>query len=302
VRSKYCKISSHNPVAYPLMPSPSQLLLPVFLLLGANYLIAQETLSPRISLSAAFEKGNLMVALSDVEWRPGLTMAAANLKAGGTASLNLTLLPNTNYVFIASTANGEASDVDLYLRDTAGRTLGQDQEPDGTPVLEFKTTSGGTYQLQVHLAASNEDMEFVALSILSGGGRSVLRQDYEEVANNFFRLASVNRSNFEGINWLSRPNQWCLYGYSLSQNQGATLRQLRPGASDIFFTAAGGPTLRNIDLYLADQSLRIVANDIGADAKPIIRYKTEADANYDLRVEVESSKGPGLLLVGIFQK
>ena len=122
------------------------------------------------------------------------------------------------------------------------------------------------------------------------------------MANTFFRLASVTRSNFANTSWLNQANQWCLFGYSLSENQGTTLRQLRPGTGDIFFTAAGTPNLRNIDLYLADQSQRIIANDIGSGAKPIIRHKTKAGANYDLRVEVERSKGTGLLLVGIFEK
>ncbi len=283
------------------MPSLSQILC-LFALFCGQWLSAQATTSPRASLSAVFEKGNLMVALSDVEWRPGLTMAAARLENGGTISLNLTLQPATNYVFIATTANGESSDVDLYLRDSTGQVVTEDQEPDGTPVLEFSTTAGGTYQLQVHLAGGRQDAEFVALSILRGGGRSVLPQEYEKVANTFFRLASITRSNFANTSWLSQANQWCLFGYSLSENQGATLRQLRPGTGDIFFAAAGSPNLRNIDLYLADQSQRIIANDIGPGAKPIIRHKTKADANFDLRVEVEKSKGSGLLLVGIFKK
>lgn len=290
-------------VTYHLMPSPSKTLyLFVLLLLLDQSLIAQAVISPRESLSTVFEKGNLMVALSGVEWRPGLTMAAARLETGATISLNLTLDPSTNYVFIATTANGDASDVDLYLRNSMGQLQAEDKETDGTPVLEFSTTNGGSYQLQIHLAGSNQPSEFVALSILQGGGRSILRQDYEQVANNFFRMASVTRSNFTGTNWLSKPNQWCLFGYSLHQNQGTTLRQLRPGAGDTFFAAAGSPALRNIDLYLADQSLHIIANDIGPGAKPIIRHKTKANANYDLRVEVENSKGNGLLLVGVFQK
>ena len=117
----------------------SQLLL-LILLSGFNSLTAQAATSPRASLSAVFAKGNLMVALSGVEWRPGLTMAAARLENGATISLNLSLQPATNYVFIATTANGESTDVALYLRDSTGRVVTEDQEPDGTPVLEFSAT------------------------------------------------------------------------------------------------------------------------------------------------------------------
>lgn len=288
-------------VTYHPMPSLSQILF-LALLFSSQWLIAQDAPGPRASLSAVFEKGNLMVALSEMEWRPGLTMAAARLETGGTVSLNLSLRANTRYVFIASTASGGASDADLYLRDTAGRALAQDQEPDGTPVLEYKTTTAGTYQLQLHLAGSNLNEEFVAVNILRGGGQNLFRQEYEQVANNFFRLANVARSNFAGTHWLRQPNQWCLFGYSLGHDKGITLRNLRPGKGDTFFTAAGNSTLTNLDLYLADESLQILANDIGPGAKPIIRHKTDAVSNYDLRVEVKSSEGAGLLLVGIFQK
>jgi len=281
---------------------PSVLPLLFFLaVFSSPWVTAQQDTRPRNSLNAAFEKGNLMVALSEVEWRPGLTMAAARLNAGATISLNLTLRPATRYVFIASTANGDASDVDLYLRDGTGRILAEDQDADGTPILEFKTTEGGAHQIQLHLAGSDRVEEFVALSLLRGGGRIILREEYEKTTQNFFRLANVNRSNFEGTEWLSRPGQWCLLGYSVGKDQGITLRNIRPGEGHTYFAAAGSSTLSNIDLYLANRSLRIVEKDIGPGAKPILRHKTDLGMNYDLRIEVESNKGTGLLLVAIFQ-
>ncbi|MEM9259195.1 MAG: glycosyltransferase N-terminal domain-containing protein, partial [Bacteroidota bacterium] len=74
------------------------------------------------SLSNVFEKGNLMAAISGVEWRPRLCLAAASLSTGKTITLEVALRANVSYTFLAS-AESENYDVDLYLRDQEGKVL-----------------------------------------------------------------------------------------------------------------------------------------------------------------------------------
>ncbi|MFK8164500.1 MAG: hypothetical protein AB8H12_18790 [Lewinella sp.] len=257
--------------------------------------------SPRRALNAAFEKGNLMVALSGVEWRPGLNMAVASLETGKTISLNVSLLANTNYIFIAATAE-DTEDTDLYLRDPSGLIIAEDREQDATPIIEFQTDSAGTYQLQVHLVSSRHSREFVALSLLRGAGRSIPEGEYREVATSFFNSVNDVKAAYSETEWQSAPTQWCAFGYSLSENEGVSLIGLRPGAGPKIFAATGNRNLRNIGLYLANEMQRIVALDNGPDAFPLISYDCSSGDAFDLRVEVERSKSPSFLLVGILKR
>jgi hypothetical protein len=256
--------------------------------------------SPRGALHAAFEKGNLMVALSGVEWRPGLNMAVASLETGKTISLNVSLLANTNYVFIAATEE-EDEDTDLYLRDASGVIVSADKEPDATPIIEFRTDSAGTYQLQVHLVSSRQSRKFVALSLLRGRGRSILEGEYQEVSTSFFNSIDDVKAAYSETQWQATPTQWCAFGYSLSENEGISLLGLRPGPGSKIIAATGSRNLRNIDLYLANEAQQIVAMDNGPDAFPLISYDSPVGASLDLRVEVERGKTPSFLLVGILE-
>jgi len=296
------------------MSHPSRNLLPrstarllFFLLLWGSQLLSAQPIddalrnSPRDALHAAFEKANLMVALSGVEWRPGLNMAVALLETGKTISLNVSLLANTNYVFIAATAEDEG-DTDLYLRAPSGVVINKDKEQDATPIIEFRTDSAGTYQLQIHLVSSRHPREFVVLSLLRSAGRSILESEYREVATSFFNSVDDVKAAYSGTQWHSTPTQWCAFGYSLSENEGISLIGLRPGPGPKIIAATGGRNLRNIDLYLANEMQRIVAMDNGPDAFPLISYDCPAGGSFDLRVEVERGKIPAFLLVGILER
>lgn len=256
--------------------------------------------NPRGALHAAFEKGNLMVALSGVEWRPGLNMAVASLETGKTISLNVSLLANTNYVFLAATE--EEEDTDLYLRDASGEIISQDQEQDATPIIEFRTDSAGIYQLQVHLVSSDQPKKFVALCLLRSAGRSIPEGEYREVTTSFFNSIDEVAASYVNTQWQARPTQWCAFGYSLSEDEGISLIGLRPGPGQKIIAATGSRNHRNIDLYLANEAQQVVASDHGPDAFPLISYNCPAEGSFDLRVEVERSKTPSFLIVGILDK
>ena len=284
-----------------LLPAWFILLICFSTLAGQSTVQSNNQTGPQKALYAAFEKGDLMVAISPVNWRPGLCLAAAQLAVGQTVSLRINLLARTDYVFIGSGAN-QSSDIDLILRDSTGAIVSTDFANDATPVLEYRPVTSGSYTLQVHLVAGAQQREFVALSLLRAGGRVVQEQEYIRVANSFFATAQEIQSAYKETFWQSKPGQWCLFGYSLAEGEGATLQQIQPGPGPHFFAASGSRDLKNIDLYLASEAHKIVAKDNGPNAFPLITYNFPPAATFDLRVEVERSRSNALLLVGVFQQ
>lgn len=251
--------------------------------------------NPRRALNAVFKKGNLMAALSGVEWRPGLNLAAAHLSVGQTISLNLTLSKDIEYIFLAS-GPSERADVDLYLRDANGNLLQEDLEEDGTPVIEFKAPADGIYQLQLHLVAGDKSAAYVALSLLQRRGRPISEQNYRSTTTAFFSGVKEIRSSATGIDWQKKTGEWCLFGYLVQENVGITLRGLRPAPGRKIFTATAGPEPSEITLYLATEAGRIVAGTNPPEFLPLLRYNCPPGAVLDLRV---GTKAFSLVLVAV---
>ena len=271
----------------------------IALLTGIEVTAQTITNSPQKALNTAFQKGSLMTALSGIEHRPGLNLAAAKLAVGQTISLNVTLLKDEDYVFLASGPT-EQTDVDLYLRDATGTLITEDLQQDGTPIIEFTPSNSGTYQLQLHLAAGDVPESFVALSLLRQGGRQISEQEYQRTSNGFFAGTDELTSPDNGAAWQQRPGTWCLFGYALRSKEGISLGGVRSASGRALFTAAG-PKLSEIDLYLADGAGEIAEKAERPEAFPLLQYYAPADAVLDLRVEVKSAKSHVLVLVGVLE-
>jgi hypothetical protein len=260
---------------------------------------------PARSLEYTFNKADLLVAITDMDWRPGLCLAAAPLSVGETAALHLSLEANTRYTFVAS-GSRPATDVDLYLRDENGEVVAEDQEPDATPVLEFRTSVAGQYLLQLRLAGSERPEDFVSLAILCSSGAPLIKDGYQRLASRFFLAAEQLRSGDDmpqiKRDWWRQVPQWSIYGFLLLPDGGASLLDLSTGAKAITFAAAAGDGLRDVDLYLSGGE-HILASTRSGGLNPLLRYETKAlNVRLDLRVEVARAKKTDLVLLGIFQE
>ncbi len=241
-----------------------------------------------------------MVAISSVEWRPGLALAAASLPAGATKSLQLKLTANTNYAFIA-TADNEAVDVDLYLRDSTGQILFQDQEADGTPVLEFHVPATGNYQVQVHLVAGDSTTNFVAVSLLQSSGRSVIERDYRILTNRFFTAASALQSTSETRGWFSHREGWPVLGFILSNNTPTDLSNLNFPAGDYKIIGSGNQAIRDLSLYLANSQGDIVSRSDVKGPYPLLGFNSPEEQSFSLRIIPKGVRKPELILLGALQ-
>lgn len=265
----------------------SQLL---FLLLLVFPLRAQTTLtssSHRQALDNLFEKCNLMVAISEVDWRPGLCIGATRLGRGQTISLRLKLRAGYDYAFVA-TGDHHVTDLDLYLRGPDQETIRLDTESDNTPIVDFTIDSTGGYTLQLHLVAAAQDEAYVAVGFLRDQGLLVREDDYRSL-----RREMLERDLFGG----GTAGNWINLGYLLDRGEGHTLSGLPLPVGQLTVTTSTGPNFRNVDLYLADRERKIVAADYAPDATPKISYRTEQEERYDLRLEVERARQVGLILL-----
>ena len=253
------------------------------------------------AVDGTFAKCDLMVAVSGVEWRSGLCLAAAEVERGSTISLSVTLEADRQYVFIGS---GEATvgDMDLLLRDGAGKTIGEDLESDRTPVVEVDVKQSGTYSLQVHLLNADAPTAFVSVGILSSAGDPLSGEDYRQVSRQFGAAAGAVRAAGGAGRFGTGGGQWSVLGYLLEEGGGATLSNVRLPAGRTFIAATGGERVQNLDLYLAGADREIVRADDDPDAYPMIEYDSPLAAPYDVRLEMPRARGRALVLLGLFTR
>lgn len=284
------------------MSKTLSLLLLAFLSFPGTSVRAQEATTRGLQkvLNRAFEKGNLMVALSAVEWRPGLALAATQLPTGETSTLELALRKNVNYAFIA-TSGDEFTDVDLYLLDEQNNVLAQDQETDGTPILEFWVPATGTYQVQVHIPASNNTDNFVALSLLQSAGQSIIEGDYRLLNNRFFTAAMALSQAKKDLSWFKKPGGWSMLGFTVENNAIIDLSNIRFSPGNYQIAGSAGPQFRNLSLYLANREGEIVSQSKAKSPFPFLEFQAFNTQPHLLRIVPKGPQASGLLLLGIFQ-
>ena len=253
------------------------------------------------TLDGVFTKCHLMVALSGQEWRSGLCLAAAELEGGTTVSLEVQLVAGEEYTFIASTEERN-NDLDLYLRNGEREIVAADDRADGTPVIQFSTENAGRYIIQLHLARATTPAAMVGLGMLSSSGRSLADSEYRRVSAQFTAAAGAVRAAGGASRFGAGRNEWCVYGYLLEEREGATISGLRLARGPNFIAATGTDDVKDLDLYLADEKLRVLRRDRDPDPYPMIEYNNQSDDPILLRVEVEKASRAGLILLGLFTR
>lgn len=251
------------------------------------------------TLNDVFTKCNLMVAVSAVDWRPGLCLAGAQLSVGQSVSLQIDLEAGKHYVFIAGGERGTA-DLDLYLRDSTATEIAADSEDDDTPVVEYSIIKTGTYTLQLHLVSGAEERSMAGVGMLVSNGWPQTKRRFTESSVQFAAAAGAVRAAGGAKVFRYGPGSWCVYGYLLDSGEGATIAGLSLQAGRQFFTATGPESAQDIDLYLAGADGVIHRFDRDRDAFPMIDYTVPVAGPYLLRVEVARARDRGLVLLGLF--
>ena len=255
----------------------------------------------RETLVRNFQRSKLLIALTELEWRPGLHAGVARLAAGETISQSLWLEAGREYAFIGS-GGPEVTDLDVYLRRAGGAALTSDQEPDPSPVVSFVPPKTGAYVLQLHLVGSTEPEALVSFNALATAGTDLVEEDFRNVLRQFGFSHRALHDLEPDLRLTDAPGQWLLYGLLVDEANPVVMHDLRPGGPTCYVATAGSEQFSAIDLYMGDPDGSIVSGDTADDALPLLIFDPQPATPYRLRAEGRGSDGPALLLLGFYQK
>jgi hypothetical protein len=86
------------------------------------------------------------------------------LDQGDTDTWSLTLYSGNDYKVVGA-CDGDCRDVDLFVEDDDGRTVGSDESRDDTPIVNVHINNTGTYKFKVKMYDCKENPCYYGISI-----------------------------------------------------------------------------------------------------------------------------------------
>lgn len=241
-------------------------------------------------------------------YAPQISMVSAFLVEGDYYPMVKNLEPRRNYVVIAA-GDSYATDVNLRIWDESGRLIASDTSSNRLAVVEFNAQRGGQLMIETELYLADEELPIANVScvILQEGGYYVPRSEFDIACQ---RLTDFGESAFADAERQGREldfnmeyGQALLFGGLLGSEDGTMLTNLSFGTGTMLAVAVGDSDAEDLDLTLFGDDDRQLTADWLPNATPVIRYETDEDQLYKLRVTSEAARDsiPTYCLVGLMQ-
>lgn len=233
---------------------------------------------------------------TDFGFTEGVCFLSAFLNKGEDVQFTRDFDGGVKYAVVGGGDDG-TKDLDIVITDDAGNEVAKDTLPDNRPVVEFTPPKPGRYTIKLVMHDAGANGGFGTVGVLKAGGFVVPARNQEAaVANLLAACGDVDRRVKERVLFSSGSNRWAVYGAMVRPGADVTVNMAPPGAGRHVWVAAGDTTAEDVDSYLFNSAMKLLAKDELDDARPVLDYRTDAGAAYTLRVKNVRSRGASLLL------
>lgn len=223
------------------------------------------------------------------------TFMGAFLTGGKFVKFSRQFEAGITYVFLGGSSG--ATDIDIVVRDPEGNIVAGDVEKDATPVVKFKSDSGGVFHVFLHLAKESP-AAFVSLGVMREKGLSIPASRIQEsvygaVAKAAKLSAGVKeRKMGDGLRFHS-GDDWALYGTVMSPGEAIRFGGLDLDGKHVVL-GSGDSATTDINLSLLDSAGKPVASDMEPDALPVLGFNSPGGV-YTLKVDCAAATGKTLV-------
>lgn len=223
------------------------------------------------------------------------TFMGAFLTGGKFVKFSRKFEPGITYAFLGGSSG--ATDIDIVVRDPSGNIVAGDVDKDATPIVKFKTDTGGVFHVFLHLAKESP-AAFVSLGVMREKGLSIPASRIKEsvygaVAKAAKLSAGVKeRKMGDGLRFHA-GDDWALYGTVMSQGEAIRFGGLDLDTKHIVL-GSGDSATTDINLSLLDDSGRPVASDMEPDPLPVLGFNSPGGV-YTLKVDCVGATGKTLV-------
>jgi hypothetical protein len=299
-------MSHHRVACHSRLSAHVPVLAGILLLVGGPPAWAQRSAGIYLKQAVVRVTDNTKVAgrLTGYGYNDGISILGTWLPAGGRSNFRLQLTAGVSYMFIAGGDN-DAQDVDLEVFDDAGNQLAADTRVAPDALVVYTPAYSGWYRLRVALYRSRDNLPCACvLTILKRNGWDVplgnLDNATDKLTNVLAEADQLLQRQGRRLDLHKESNQWTVYGAVLAEKRDTDVINLSLGRGLRAFFAVGDQQAFDVDLFLLDNSNRIIAKDDRSNPEAYLIYQ-RGPGLHGLRMRNFVSRGrPALVMTAIF--
>ena len=180
------------------------------------------------------------------------------------ASMVTPLTAGTPYAFVG-VGDDDATDIDVIVKDSAGRIVAQDVDDDAVAATPFTPDKSGKYTVTLRLTDGKASSSACALAIFrKGGGYKLSNDSVRTTTDNMFEVSQRLHNKYGSI-YNSGGGQWAIVGNVLKAGGTSTLSGIRAAKGDYVFVAMGDEDMVDLDMTVRDARGKIIQQDTDSD-------------------------------------
>ena len=190
--------------------------------------------------------------------------ALAFIDRKNSASMTTPLQAGTAYAFVG-VGDDDATDVDVIIKDSAGRIVAQDVDDDAIAAAPFTPAKSGKYTITLKLTNGKAISSACALSIFrKGGGYKLSDDSVRTTTDNMFEVSQRLHDKYGSI-YNSGVGQWAVVGSVLKAGVTSTLSGISAGKGAYVFVAMGDEDMVDLDMTVRNAKGKIIQQDTDTD-------------------------------------
>ncbi len=223
---------------------------------------------------------------------------AGYLAVDGEIGTGIPLEAGRTYAILGG-GDDDVTDLDLYLKDSAGDVVARDVEKDSHPVIVFTPKEDGRYRVTMKLAGCQAKASFCAYATLRDGAFDVPASNLATSYTRLITLCTAIDKKLGSAAFFDGEGELALVGTILKEEEALTQSGIDLGDDRYVFCAAADARAADLDLKLLDSDDAVVESDTANDATPILSYSMGGTVK--LKITNARSTGATLAMAAILR-
>ena len=212
----------------------------------------------------------------------------------GAASITTPLDAGTDYAFVA-VGDDDATDVDVIVKDSAGRIVAQDVDEQEVAAAPFTPGKSGKYTVTLRLTDGKASSSACALAIFrQGGGYNLTADSVRDTTDNMFEVSQTVHDKYNTI-YNSGGGQWAIVGSVLKAGATSTLSGINVRKGTYVFVAMGDEDMVDLDMKVLGANGKLIDKDNDVDNSAVCANVFDAPQTCSL--ELTNAKSDDFCLV-----
>jgi len=261
--------------------------------------VTQSLMASAISIKQVDSRGGMGL------YKGGNSLFGATFQVRQSRDVTTELRGGIAYVLLGD-GDWRASDVDVSITDSTGRTVAADTLVDNEPIVQFRPSTTGKYTLRCQLIQVHpgNDSSFCSMALMEEDGYSVPGGNLGQVLAQIVGASlSAGRSESGIVRIVDHTKAWAVFGGVQSSYPANSMSNFSLNPGQYVLVSVGDVNTLDLDNQIRDGEDRIVGQDTASDRFPITKFVVESSNQNRLtaRTMLANSTGASFTLSALLR-